>query len=205
MTRSTHQVAAFSAGLGALVLIQSLVVGSPAGEALAPATQRAAELLGVSPGVTFPWPVATVYVLSALLGGIAPDLDKPDRLWARLLSDAVLGGHRHLSHSLLGLGLAAGIAWGALSLVAPLLSFPFGLLWMGFVAGYFSHLVMDSLTFDGVPWLYPWRVYLGLPPTKRARIRTGSWAEQLLVMPALLTFVGWLGYRHGSLLASLWW
>jgi inner membrane protein len=205
LTRGTHQVAAFAAGLGALALAHPLLAGPPSGGELPGLAVAISDFLGLGAARDgLPWLVATLYVFVALLGGIAPDLDKPRGLWTRVLSEAMLGGHRHLSHSLVGAVLVGLIARGALSLVAPLLTFPAGLLWLGFMAGYVSHLVMDSLTREGVPWLYPWQVYLGLPPAGGARIRTGGWIEQLVVTPALLTFIGWLGYRQGYLLASLW-
>jgi len=205
VTRGTHQVAAFAAALGGLALAHPLLAGPQPGQELPALATSAAEALGLGAARGgMPWPAATAYLLAALVGGVAPDLDKPRSFWARLLSEGMLGGHRHLSHSLAGLALAGALSWGALALAAPLLTFPAGLLWLGFVAGYLSHLMMDSLTRDGVPWLYPWQVYLGLPPFPNWRIRTGGWLEQFVVTPGLLTLIGWLGYRQGYLLTSLW-
>jgi inner membrane protein len=151
-----------------------------------------------------PWAVGALYLLAALLGGVAPDLDKPGRLWSRVLVRAALGGHRHLSHSVLGFGLAAALVWLGLAAIAPLVTFPPGLLWLGFAAGYLSHLAMDTLTVEGVPWLYPLRHFLGMPPIASLRVRTGGWVEQLVVTPALLALIGWIGYRAGGALAVLW-
>jgi membrane-bound metal-dependent hydrolase YbcI (DUF457 family) len=204
LTRGTHQIAAFAAALGTLALAHPLLAGSPNATTVPEVVGRVAAPLGLPVAGPLPWPVATVYLLFALLGGLAPDLDKPTGLWNRLLANVVLGGHRHLSHSLVGAAVAAAIVGLGLSATAPLFAFPVGLLWLGFVAGYLSHLAADSLTHEGVPLLFPWGFYFGLPPWSRWRIRTGGWIEQLVVSPALLTFVGWLGYRHGDLLTALW-
>lgn len=204
MTRGTHQIAAFAAALGTLALAQPLLLPAADSAALPDALARAAAPLGLPVSEPLPWPVATVYLICALLGGLAPDLDKPEGLWRRLVAKALLGGHRHLSHSLLGAAVASAVIALALAIVAPLFAFPVGLLWLGFVAGYLSHLAADGLTHDGVPLLYPWGFSFGLPPWARWRVRTGGWVEQLVVSPALLTFIGWLGYRHGDLLTMLW-
>ena len=204
MMRGTHQIAAFAAALGTLALAHPLLLAPPDAAALPETLVRAAATFGLPASEPLPWPVATVYFLCALLGGIAPDLDKPRGLWSRILASVVLGGHRHLSHSLLGAALAAGIVALVLALLAPLFAFPVGLLWIGFVAGYLSHLAADGFTHDGVPLLFPWDFRFGLPPWSRWRVRTGGWIEQLVVSPALLTVIGWLGYRHGDLLTALW-
>ncbi len=87
----------------------------------------------------------------------------------------VAGGHRGPTHSLLGLGLTtavellsrATIVWWALSL------------------GVLSHLLLDTLTWSGVPWLWLWQ--------KRFRARwalhTGSWVENVVAFPLLLVTV----------------
>jgi len=89
---------------------------------------------------------------------------------------------------------AIGRAFG----VVPTLPF------LGFVAGYVSHLILDSLTTEGVPWLFPVPVYLGFPPWPGLRVRTSSLAEQFIAMPALLTSIGWIGYAAGPALLAWW-
>ncbi|MBI2864497.1 MAG: metal-dependent hydrolase [Chloroflexi bacterium] len=205
MTRGTHQVGAFAAALGALVLAQQVAASSPPEQEATDLAFIISTFLGLAgPQGQIPWTAVIVYIFAAILGGVAPDLDKAKSLSGRILSEALLGGHRHLSHSLLGAGLAAVLALVALSLLAPLLSLPAGLLLLGFLAGYLSHLFLDGLTHEGVPLLFPAGAYFGLPPFAGLRLRTGSLAEQFVVMPALLGLIAWLGFSKGSLLASLW-
>src|SRR5712692_9799358 len=100
LTRGTHQVGAFAASLGALAFVLPVVGSSP----------FAHSLLGplglpvVAPPVN--WQSLLGFLVAGLLGGTAPDLDKPRRWWARLLAHTAFGGHRHLSHSFIGLALA---------------------------------------------------------------------------------------------------
>ncbi len=198
MTRGTHQVGAFTAALGTLAFLAPNLDQIEAARTIL-------DRLGL-PGVTPPvgWPALLGVLLGALLGGTAPDLDKPRRWWGRFLARSAFGGHRHLSHSLTGFlmfAVVAAIGIGRLGLalgVSPTLPF------LGFAAGYLSHLVLDSLTIEGVPWLFPVEIYLGFPPLSAARIKTGSLAEQFLVMPALLLGISWIGYHTGGTLLAWW-
>lgn len=189
---------AFAAALGALAFLGPAALG----------TDPARAVLGaVGIGPVHPpvgWTVLPVFFVCALLGGTAPDLDKPRQFWARALAHTAFGGHRHLSHSLVGLVLACaliGLILGQLGRatgVAPALPF------VGFAAGYVSHLLLDSLTIEGVPWLFPLPAYLGVPPWSALRVRTGSLVEQLAVMPLLLALIGWIGYHAGAALVGWW-
>jgi inner membrane protein len=57
------------------------------------------------------------------------------------------------------------------------------------LAGYLSHLVMDSFNPQGVPWLWPLRKHFGLP-----LVKTGSFLERIAVVPAILILCGWLAW-----------
>ncbi len=138
-------------------------------------------------------------VLSTILGSSTPDLDSPTSgIWhkvpagsvlGRLIHPIFIGGHRHLSHSILGLGLFTLIFWFLLKIVfnsIPLfdiLDSKFYLI--AFAIGYFSHIFADLFTESGVPILFPWGYHFGLPPApfQRVRIKTGKWFENLVVYP----------------------
>lgn len=141
---------------------------------------------------------AIAAVFANLIGGITPDIDQPTApFWRNLpvgryfgrIFDALLGGHRFLTHSIVGLALFGFAAHWLLVFTHPL--FPrvdIGLVWWAFMIGMVSHLVMDTFTKEGVPWLLPIPVKFGLPPLKRLRITTGKAAETFGVFPLLLIF-----------------
>lgn len=140
-----------------------------------------------------------------LIGGVAPDADQPTgNLWAKLPASSLLGhiahpfigAHRHLSHSLLGLFLVGLILKIILSQVAKVLFVDMDVVWWSFMIGYFSHLVVDTFTTEGVPWLLPFPWELGIPPFAFMRIKTGETREKFIIFPELLLLNGWLFYTH---------
>jgi inner membrane protein len=187
MTARTHDLAAITA-LGIVVLAQPL---------------RTVTLA-----------TAIVAVFANLIGGIAPDVDQPTApFWRNLpvggfigrLFDKLLGGHRFISHSILGLAIFGFAVHWLLVFLHPIMSsVNIGLVWWAFIIGMVSHLVMDTLTKEGVPWLLPVPVKFGLPPLKDFRITTGKAVETFGVFPALLVFNAWLYYaNYHKLLAIL--
>lgn len=151
------------------------------------------------PTVTLATAIAAL--LANQLGGIAPDIDQPTApLWRNLpiggmfgrVIGRMLGGHRFLTHSILGMVLAGFLLKMLLTFISPL--FPavqMEFVWWAFMIGMVSHLVMDSFTKEGVPWLLPIPIKFGFPPLKRFRITTGKWVEEFVFLPLL--FVGLAG------------
>jgi len=147
------------------------------------------------------------------VGGIAPDIDQPTApLWRNLPEGHVvgkvfgklLGGHRFISHSLLGLVLFGWLCNLLLRFLHPLMPHvDTQLVWYAFLIGYASHLVMDSFTKEGVPWLLPIPVKFGFPPLKKLRITTGKWVEACVVLPVLLAVDLWLCWGHYDRLVAL--
>jgi membrane-bound metal-dependent hydrolase YbcI (DUF457 family) len=194
MTRGTHQVGAFAAALGTLAILGPAQIQTIF-------TRPPLNVLGLTPPATpASWPAVLAFFLGALLGGTAPDLDQPRGFWAGLLARTAFGGHRHLSHSLIGIILMAVVATLVLRLLGAAFGLATALPFLGFVAGYASHLVLDSLTQEGVPWLFPLPTYFGFPPVRALRVRTGNLFEQFVVGPALLAVIGWIGYQEGNAL-----
>jgi len=179
MTGRTHDLAAITA-LGAVVFF--------------------------GPIPTFTLSTALVSVLANQIGGILPDIDQPTApFWRNLpvgkffgrIFDKLLGGHRFITHSILGLvlfGLLAKALLLALSPIMPHTDIEF--VWRAFMIGMVSHLVMDSFTKEGVPWLLPIPIKFGLPPLKRMRITTGKFAEAAVIFPGIIALDVWFCASH---------
>lgn len=137
-----------------------------------------------------------VAILANQFGGIAPDIDQPtapfwrnlpiEGIFGRIVS-RMLGGHRFLTHSLLGLGIMGFLMHWLLEFLQPIMAdVQTGYVWWAFMIGMLSHLVMDSFTKEGVPWLLPIPVKFGFPPLRKFRITTGKGVEKFIVLPAIM-------------------
>jgi len=186
MTGRTHDLAAFTA-LGFIALTHPL------------------------PNITLA--TGIVAVVANLIGGIAPDIDQPTApLWRNLpvggtvgrVFDRLLGGHRFLSHSILGV-ILFGFGWHYfLKVLTP--SFPhldMTIIWWSFMIGFVSHLIMDTITREGVPWLLPIPVKFGIPPTKAFRVETDGFVEKFVVFPLLFLVNGYLYFLHYGAILNL--
>lgn len=138
------------------------------------------------------------------IGGLAPDLDNSSaHLWKRIRGGSVLskliapllGGHRLISHSLLGVGIMGFLFARLLDVLSSVVLVDMQQVWWGFMIGLISHLVMDALTKDGIPLLFPLPFRIGIPPLSWLRIRTGGLAEKALVFPGLMLINGYLIWR----------
>jgi inner membrane protein len=187
MTARTHDLAAITA-LGVVFLLE--------------------------PNITIRLSTAIIAVLANLIGGITPDIDQPTAPFWRNLPvgrffgkafDKLLGGHRFLTHSILGLALFGFAAHWLLVFLHPIMGqVNTGYVWWAYFIGMLSHLVMDTLTKEGVPWLLPIPVKFGIPPLKSLRITTGKAVETLVVFPALLVFNAfWYSTHYQELLLLL--
>lgn len=135
-------------------------------------------------------------VVATVIGSSAPDLDTPTgELWkkipaggviSRIVSPVFIGGHRHLSHSLIGFILFSAL----FSLLVKLIPFEpiiqnSQFIILAYAIGHLSHLFADMFTEMGVPLLFPLEYHFGIPPIKRVRIKTGKWFENLIIYPAV--------------------
>lgn len=185
MTGRTHDLAAFTALLGATIIAPP--------EKLTLAT--------------------TIVALGAnMLGALAPDIDQTSaEFWnkirfGRLLSRYVaplFGKHRYLSHSIVGIFLFGLLTKLVLNFLDGVLIVDMNIVWWSFMIGFLSHLVTDSLTKDGVPWLFPLPFKFGFPPVRFLRIKTGGFIEKGLLFPGFVILSGWLVWDNYSLLRSL--
>ncbi len=155
-----------------------------------------------------------IVALSAnLIGGLAPDVDQPTAaLWNRLpvgniigrVVHPLLGGHRFISHSILGIILFGIVLKFFLQAISSVLIVDMNVVWWAFMIGYVSHLIMDTLTRDGVPWLFPIPVRFGIPPLKALRLKTGGMMEKTIIFPGLMILTGYMYYvNYGRFLDIL--
>jgi inner membrane protein len=154
----------------------------------------------------------------AALGALTPDIDNARSSLGKRLGPISRGfqhltGHRTFFHSLLGLAIVGAIVWAGqyalglalynagLKLTGAALNSGYnpsgafiapgvGIAFAGLMIGYFLHLVADSLTERGVPWLWPYKVYFGFPPNHHLRFRTGSLWEPIVVVTISVMVAG---------------
>lgn len=180
MTGRTHDLAAFTA--------LSLVV----------ATQPLPEMR-----------LSTVLVaLSAnFIGGLAPDIDQPTAsLWHRIpaggiwgrLFHPLFGGHRFISHSIIGIFLFGLFLDWILKLASNVVLVDMNVVWLAFMIGFVSHLLMDTFTRDGIPWLFPIPINFGIPPLRFLRMKTGGMVEKSFIFPGLILANVYIYYTYYS-------
>jgi len=140
-----------------------------------------------------------------MVGGLAPDLDQPTSgLYNRVRAGSFIGkiisplfgGHRFISHSILGVVLIAFALEFILGVVGRVLIVDMEIVWWAFMIGFVSHLIMDMFTRDGVPLLFPIPIKFGFPPLRALRISTGGVIEKSFIFPALLIINGYLIYTN---------
>jgi inner membrane protein len=185
MTGRTHDLAAITA-LGAMVLIEPLH--------------------------TMTLSTALVAVLANQIGGIAPDIDQPTApLWRNLpegkfvgkIVGKGMGGHRFITHSLLGLAIFGALVYYILRFLHPVMPHVnLGYVWWAFMIGMLSHLIMDTFTKEGVPWILPIPVKFGFPPIKDLRITTGKFVESFILFPGLIVLDIWFCASHYQTLVA---
>lgn len=141
--------------------------------------------------------LATAFVAFSanMIGGLAPDIDQPTAtLWRRIRAGSLLGrvihpllgGHRYISHSILGIFLFGYVLSISLGHLGKILLVDMEVVWWSFMIGFISHLIMDVFTRDGLPLLFPIPFKFGIPPIRFLRIRTSGVVEKSFVFPMLL-------------------
>jgi len=146
--------------------------------------------------------IVIISLIANQLGGIAPDIDQPTApFWRNLpvggffgrMITKMMGGHRFITHSLLGVVAVGFLLHLLLAFFHPVMpNVQIEFVWWAFMIGMVSHLFMDSFTKEGVPWLLPIPIKFGIPPIRHFRVTTGKWVENFIIFPLLLViFVGW--------------
>ena len=119
---------------------------------------------------------------ATLLGSLAPDLDASGSPISKLLpfiskSIQRRWPHRTLLHSIIGAAITSGIMYYVMFLLTFFLpdfeSVPL-ILFLFFLSSYCGHLVVDSLTINGIKWIWPYQRAFAYPSSRQYRIRTGD-------------------------------
>lgn len=152
-------------------------------------------------------PTAVFGLGANMIGGLAPDLDEPTaKLWKRLPAGSIvsqivkplLGGHRMISHSFVGIFVIGYLVNWLLEHIGTIVLVDMNIVWWAFMIGYVSHLLIDTITKEGVPWLFPLPFRIGFPPFKFMRVTTGEITEKAIIFPGLMVGIGYLIYNNYS-------
>lgn len=167
-------------------------------------------IVATSPLIHMSLATGLVAFTANLIGGLTPDIDQPTAdLWHKLPGGTVysrfitplMGGHRFISHSIVGIIIFGLIAHFLLKLMSHSLLVNMNIVWWSFMIGYISHLAMDTFTKEGVPWFFPVPLKLGIPPMSFLRIKTGGIIEKYIIFPGIILFTGYSIYKnYGHLL-----
>jgi len=141
------------------------------------------------------------------IGGLAPDLDHvTSGLWQNVRGGSIigriiapiLGSHRMISHSILGVVLfGLGTRW-FLNAISNILIVDMNIVWWSFMIGLVSHIITDLITRDGAPLFFPIPINIGIPPFRFLRIKSGGLVEKSFIFPGLIIFNGWMVYTNYS-------
>ena len=137
------------------------------------------------PEVTFP-----LYLLGAIagsLGAALPDLDHAQSVPARSMhlagyvTSKTLKHRGPLTHSIWTLLILGGFFYFYKE--TALKNLP-EVVFLCFIAGIYSHHMLDKLTVQGLKWLWPVKITFW-PIPKKLRINTNSWMERKIIQPSL--------------------
>lgn len=145
-----------------------------------------------------------IIVLSSAAGSYIPDIDEPSSKIGKVfkpISMAIKGvaGHRGIMHTPLMAGLLLLLLFfiqGEYIDVNYKLYFDYILL--GIITGFLSHLFVDTLTVNGVQWLWP----ISSKRFSIAHLHTNNKGHQFLVRIAffILSFLILYFYREDSIM-----
>lgn len=146
-----------------------------------------------------------VSVSACLLGGLTPDIDQPTAdLWRRIPAGSIigrilsplLGSHRMISHSFVGIALFGYLTTQFLDAIKNILLVDMTIVWIAFMTWFISHVAIDIITKEGIPLLFPLPWRFGIPPLQQLRISTGGMVEKTIIFPGLMLVNGYLIYTY---------
>ena len=114
-----------------------------------------------------------------------------------------LGGYRFISCSFLGVFLFGAVTWYLFQLMGTIVLVDMGVVWTAFMVGFISHLLIDTLTKEGVAWLFPLPLHFGFPPLKALRLKTSGVVEKSVIFPGLMFVNVWIYSAHYKVFLTL--
>ena len=140
-----------------------------------------------------------------MIGGLLPDIDNATSdIWDKVRGGNILGKiiqplvgkHRMISHSILGMFIIGYLLDLLLAWMHTFFLVDMDVIWWSVMIGYFSHMITDSMTKQGVPWLFPIPIRFGIPPFEALRMKTGGFIEKFIIVPGLILINGYLIYSN---------
>lgn len=141
------------------------------------------------------------------IGGLIPDLDQnTSSLWKKIRGGSLIapfitplmGGHRTISHSLVGFLLLGFLADKFLYAASSIILVDMTIVWLSFMIGLASHLVADAVTKEGIPFFFPLPFTFGIPPFESLRMTTGKLVEKSFVYPGLMLLNGYWFFTNSD-------
>lgn len=157
-------------------------------------------------------PTFAVCLVANAIGAMLPDADQATcKLWGMLPFGDSVGkvfthlflAHRTLSHSLLGLFLVNKLVYWLLPKILNGSYIDYQMVAMSLMIGYVSHLLADSVTEEGLPLFFPFKLKVGFPPIKSWRIKTGHWFEKFVVTPGVIIYTFWIVINHWTVIHTI--
>ena len=146
-------------------------------------------------------------IIASYSGSLIPDADDAGAdIWHTLPFGHAVGKitdpflkHRNISHSLVGIVIYTIILMAILRLMPTYWGISITPVIAASTIAYASHLLADSFTVEGIPFIWPWSRMLGIPPKPfdGIRIQTGKWFENLVIFPAVN--IASVSYTHLTL------
>jgi len=140
-----------------------------------------------------------------MIGSLAPDIDQPTgELWNKIpagsilgrLITPILGSHRMISHSLVGIVITGYLLRWLLAILSHTIIVDMSVIWWTFMIGFVSHITFDTFTKEGVTLFFPIPIKIGFPPLAFFRIQTGGIVEKTILYPLLMLSNGYLVYAN---------
>lgn len=114
----------------------------------------------------------TVFIACAGVGGLLPDIDSIHSKLGRVFMPVsatiqLIFGHRGIFHTL----LLPALLFGIMTIFLPI----YGVYYIPLLVGYISHILLDMLTPEGVPLLWPVPTRFSIP-----LVQTGGIIERFV-------------------------